>query len=577
MPKKLALRGALDTASLLGISAGAFASSPLAAHSPLFLAGSMLTSGAGAVALAWPRTKAWLDRADDNPREGFVLKSDPPLPNVTAENGVLIGYTKDGDRPVYVPYDLLMRHIALIGASGVGKTTLGLNILWQQISRGGGALFIDAKIDVDTRDMLGYMCRVLGRESDFYVLNVDDPDHSNTYNPILRGDADEVSSRLLNLMPSSENNAGADYYRNSAQHALTAIVAGLKAAKRLYTFEDLSILLQSAAALEELLTIIPAGVEKRALEVFLDKYRRVDPKTGVAAIDVNKMKDVLGGMAGRLALFAQGQFGKVFNTYSPDIILEDIILGNKILYVMLPTMGKGDAALNLGKMLMSDLRTAVKVAQGVPKVKRPWPPYCIFADEMGSYVMEGIRVLFEQARSAQIFMMPGFQAMGNLEKISPDFKDSVLQSTWNKVFFRFGARASGEEAAELLGKSIQHQYSLSQSENSGESSSATQATPQGSASEASSVAEGWREAEGYRVSPDKLSGLRVGECVLMIGAQVYHLSVPRLTTPIDKEKRGEQRKPEYSITPYRRNPKPIPEGWITLNLADRYEDFLQGA
>lgn len=575
MPKKLALRGALDTASLLGISAGVFASNPLAAHSPMFLAGSMLTAGAGAVSLAWPRTKAWLDRTDDNPREGFVLKSDPPLPDVTAENGVLIGYTKDGDRPVYVPYDLLMRHIALIGASGVGKTTLGLNIIWQQIARGGGALFIDAKIDVDTRDMLGYMCRVLGRESDFYVLNVDDPDHSNTYNPILRGDADEVSSRLLNLMPSSENNAGADYYRNSAQHALTAIVAGLKAAKRLYTFEDLSILLQSAAALEELLSIIPAGVEKRALEVFLDKYRRVDPRSGVAAIDVNKMKDVLGGMAGRLALFAQGQFGKVFNTYSPDILLENIILENKILYVMLPTMGKGDAALNLGKMLMSDLRTAVKVAQGVPKVKRPWPPYCIFADEMGSYVMEGIRVLFEQARSAQIFMMPGFQAMGNLEKISPDFKDSVLQSTWNKVFFRFGARASGEEAAELLGKSIQHQYSLSQSENSGESSSATQATPQGSASEASSVAEGWREAEGYRVSPDKLSGLRVGECVLMIGAQVYHLNVPRLTTPIDKEKRGEQRKAEYSITPYRRNPKPIPEGWVTLSLADRYEDFLQ--
>lgn len=574
MPKTLPLRGAFDTAALLGISAGVLAANPLFARSPAMLGAGAIGTLAGSIALAYPRMRAWLDRADDNPREGFVLRSDAPL-DVSPDEGVLIGYTKDTDQPIYVPYDLIMRHLALMGASGVGKTTLGMNILWQQMVRGGGAAFIDAKIDVDTRDALGYMARQCGREADFYVLNVDDPEHSNTYNPILKGDADEVASRLLNLMPSSEDSAGADYYRNSAQHALTAIVAGLKAAKLAYTFEDLSILLQSAAALENLLSRIPEGPERRALEVFLDKYRRVDQKTGIADIDVNKMKDVLGGMSGRLALFAQGKFGQVFNTYSPDIDLEDIILGNKILYVMLPTMGKDAAALNLGKMLMSDLRTAVYKVQGVPKVRRPWPPFCIFADEMGSYVMEGIRTLFEQARAAQIFMMPGFQAMGNLAKVSDEFADIIMQNTWSKVFFRFGARDSGEEAAELIGKTIQHQYSLSTSENTGESAAATQATPQGSTSDASSVAEGWREAEAYRVSPDKLSGLSIGECVLMIGARMYHLKVPRLTTPIDREKRGALRDPELSFAPYRRPVKPLPEGWEALDMASHYQDFLQ--
>src|SRR5690606_31813074 len=109
---------------------------------------------------------------------------------------------------------------------------LGEFLLWQQAVRGGGFIFIDAKLDAETRDRLGFMMQILGREDDFYVLNVDNPSNSNTYNPILRGDADEVASRLLNLLPSAENNPGADYYRQSANHALTVITGALKAARR---------------------------------------------------------------------------------------------------------------------------------------------------------------------------------------------------------------------------------------------------------------------------------------------------------------------------------------------------------
>ena len=196
------------------------------------------------------------------------------------------------------------------------------------------------------------MMELLGRSDDFYVLNVDKPENSNTYNPILRGDADEVASRLLNLLPSSENNPGADFYRQSANYALTVITGALKAAKRRYHFSDLAILLQSSRALSELERIVPAGTpERMSLQVFLDQFRKKS-KEGVQ-IDVDRVKQVLGGMSGRIATFAQGKFGKVFNTYAPEIDLTDIVVNNKCLYVMLPTMGKDQAALNLGKMVLS--------------------------------------------------------------------------------------------------------------------------------------------------------------------------------------------------------------------------------
>ena len=141
------------------------------------------------------------------------------------------------------------------------------------------------------------------------------------------------------------------------------------------------------------------------------------------------MKDTLGGMAGRIALFSQGKFGQVLNTCAPEIDLADILRTNKMLYVMLPTMAKDTAALNLGKMIVSDFRTAVARLQALPKQQRPWPPFIGALDEMGSYVMQGIARLFEQARSARVALLPGFQAFGNLREVSAEFADIIMQNT----------------------------------------------------------------------------------------------------------------------------------------------------
>lgn len=571
MPSKsrLSLLGARDAWALTGLSAGLSTALPSAAGLWPVAAGGLVAAAAGGAALALPRAMRRFDPVDEDAHEDFVLSSDTSL----EQPGPLIGYTTDTHTPIRIPYDLFMRHLALVGASGVGKTTLGMWLIWQQIVSGGGLTFIDAKLDVDTRDMLGYLARMAGREDDVYILNIGDPEHSNTYNPILNGSAFEVASRLMNLQPSAENNAGADHYRQSAFQALTTIIGALKAAKLRYHFTDLTILLQSAPAMEAVLRQVPPGEERMALEVFLDKYRRADNKGGGTTLDVNKMKDTLGGMAGRLSTFSQGSFGKIFNTYAPEIDLTEIIKGNKILYIMLPTMGMDTAALNVAKMALSDVRTAVAAVQALPKARRPWPPYMIFADEMGSYVMEGIARLFEQARSGRIAMLPGFQSFGNLRAVSPEFADIILQNTWSKALFRFGSSDSGEVAAEMIGKIRKYVYSISQSESEGASAQFLRAAPQSSESASGGMGESWREEQDYRVSPAHLAGLGIGQCILTIGSRTYHLKVPRITTPIDDEEEGDERDPALVFHPLRR-PTRVPDGERTLDLASRYASFL---
>lgn len=558
------LVGRKDAWALMGLGAGVAAANPWFAGNPLVLP-ALLAPAAGAAWLAHKSATEWLDRTDETKKEDFILPSDELFGEyASSRTGLRLGYTRDQSLPLDLWDQFLMRHTAIIGQSGVGKTTLGEYILWQQAARGGGFVFIDAKLDAATRDKLGFMMRALGREDDFYLLNVDQPENTNTYNPILKGDADEVASRLLNLLPSSENSPGADFYRQQAMYALTVLTGALKSAKRRYDFNDLAILLQSDRALESLLRLHMEPEVKMTLEVFLNQFRKAT-KTGTV-IDVEKVKNTLGGMSGRIAQFAQGKFGKVFNTYTPEIDLTDIVKNNKCLYVMLPTMGKDQAALNLGKMILSDLRTAVYNVQGLPKEARPTPPFLVFADEMGSYVMPGIARLFEQARSAQICMLPAFQTFANLRAVSPDFEDIIIGNTWNKIYFKFASKDSPETAAEIIGKTKKYIRSLSASENEGASSLNLRATPQGSASKSGGLSESWREQEEYRVTPDHLKSLGMGEAVVTSGSRVFHIKTPMLEFP--------RPVPVYKVNRYR---MAMPADELPLDLRDRYREFLMAA
>lgn len=556
--------GRKDAWALMGIGAGVAAASPWLAGNALALP-ALLGPAVGAAWFAHKRALEWLDRTDTESRENFILPSDETFGEfMPTQGGLRIGYTRDNAMPLDIEDNFLQRHTAIIGQSGVGKTTLGEYLLWQQVCRGGGYVFIDAKLDADTRDKLAFMMQLVGRADDFYVLNVDQPQNSHTYNPILKGDSDEVASRLLNLLPSAENSPGADFFRQQAMYALTVLTGALKSAKRRYNFNDLAILMQSDRALDSLMRLPMEDGVKMSLEVFLNQFRKKD-KNGTT-IDVDKVKNTLGGMSGRIAQFAQGKFGEVFNTYTPEIDLTDIVRNNKCLYVMLPTMGKDQAALNLGKMILSDLRTAVYNVQGLKKELRPKPPFLIFADEMGSYVMQGIARLFEQARSAGICMIPAFQTFANLRAISPDFEDIIIGNTWNKVFFKFASKDSPETAAEIMGKTKKYIRSLSVSENEGTSAQNLRATPQGSGSKSGGMSESWRESEEYRVTPEHLKSMGMGEAVVMSGPRVFHIKTPMLNFPSPV--------PEFKVSRHRVS---MPPDEIGLDLKDRYKEFLMAA
>lgn len=531
--RKIYPGGFADNLALSALSASA-----LATH-PAVLAGAtggVVGAGLAAAAGAWAAQRV----VSAGYRSVFDFSSvkinSDEVPNASPGEGVIIGYTVDTGEPVIVPWDDWMRHCLVVGQSGVGKTVFGEWVLAQQMAQGGGLLWIDGKLDPGNLDKLDAMCSWAGRRSDLLVINAGDAHFSNTYNPILYGTPSQVASRMLSLIPSSENNPGSDHYRQAANQGLTTLVGAIQRTGLAYNFMDLSILLQNQRALSMLENLVPPSDEAKELKLLLDQFKQTN-KDGVTSIDMKRLKELFGGIAGRLHTFGSGNFGHLTSTYSPDVNLYEAIRENKIVYVMLPTMGDREAASNFGKMMMGDLRSAIASVQALPQNERPWPPFLNFSDEFGSYVTQAADRPFEQGRSAQIVMMPAFQTMANLEAVSEELREMVLGNTWNKVFFKVGTDDTAQKIVELVGKERRVALTVSISGGSSVRRDASGSTPKdASGSDSFGLTERTEEVE--KVTTDMLKKLGKGEAIVTYGgSKVYHIRIPAVS--FDKEFLGE--------------------------------------
>lgn len=450
------------------------------------------------------------------------------LEDAAQVDGILLGYTVDGGRPVVVSWDDWMRHVFIVGQSGVGKTVLGEWVMFQQIVKGGGMLWIDGKLDAKNVQKLNAMCAWAGRRQDLEIINPGVPEMSDTYNPILYGDPDEVADRALSLIPSAENNPGADYFRQASKQGMTTLIGAIQATGMAYNFGDIALLLQNDKALEYLQSLIPRQREEWLhFALFLEQYKTPD-RNGQIRLDLKKLRDTFGGFGGRMHTFGTGNFGKITSSYTPGVNLFKSVTQNKITYLALPTMGKPEAASNFGKMAIGDFRTVVSQVQALPESQRPWPPYLGFFDEAGSYVTQAWSRIFEQSRSARLVMAPAIQTMANLEAIGEELREMVLGNTQIKIAFRLGTYDTAEQFANLFGTERVARLSVSMGKSGGLSGTAGTGHAQ-SLSRGVSAAYSESQEEVHRVSINDLRGLEKGECIVQIaGRHTYHVKIPQI-------------------------------------------------
>src|SRR5690606_8013239 len=86
------------------------------------------------------------------------------------------------------------------------------------------------------------------------------------------------------------------------------------------------------------------------------------------------------------------------------------------------------------------------------------------------------------------------------------------------------------------------------------------------ASKGGGMSQSWRESEEYRVNPEHLKRMGMGEVCIISGSRLFHAKTPMLNFP--------KPVPEYKVA---RRPTFVPPDEKCMNLQDRYRQFLVAA
>lgn len=236
-----------------------------------------------------------------------------------------------------------------------------LSTVHKHVAAGAGWLMFDSTLDPGHLEAVRQLVAESGRAAQLLELDLDTRDQPRSIG-ILDGEPADIAATLVSLLPPVPAGCvGAEFFHTSAYYALDVLVAATQAAGLPVRLRDLAELLQSAEAIRALEARVPHGASAYArLQGFLDMFRTAPP---AGTVDVLKLKGVLGGMAGRIAQYAQGRFSIIFDSDNPDIRLDDVVRNSSMLYVRLPA---GDAlAQQVSRVISAAVSNALERA-GAP-------------------------------------------------------------------------------------------------------------------------------------------------------------------------------------------------------------------
>jgi intracellular multiplication protein IcmO len=356
----------------------------------------------------------------------FSRKASPP------QKGMLVGTRCRGGQPIVLDDSVLRSHVALSGRGGVGRSRLLKQVLTQQTVDGRGWVHIDPSGDERLRDHLASVAHAAGRADEFYVLDLVDPDNSNTYDILRGGTAESRAHRVLTLFP-----VGANPYSRRLGGYLTVLFSAIDATGKSAGLLEVAQLLMSLgtpAVREQLLAAIPEGHPAgAALVAALDELAQ-------DGLPEQRLKNLGGGAAGRLTLLGTLKCSNIFNNAQPEIDFEDVLTHGKMCLVRLSPMHKDTVVLNLARMVLQDVCSAIPARAGLPGNERA--PFLVAMDSFPGYgLSESLTAplsdaTWSQARGMNVSLIPVVDS-GNWDQVHDAYRtDGLTGNTFTKVYFQ---------------------------------------------------------------------------------------------------------------------------------------------
>ncbi len=389
------------------------------------------------------RSRGWLSAAELLPVLGWPLGSEPihgvelgaarrlPAPRGLARDGRHLFLASDayGERPVALTAEAAKHHVAVLGGTGVGKSTLLARGILDDLEHGYGGVVIDPKADlvaeVLDRVPKQHAERVVvldpasgGPVPGLDLLGVGDPD--------LR--ADVVLGAL-----------GAIFHDSWGVRTDTYLRLGLR------TLSELP----HPVVTDWLRLFTDPGFRRAAVARLRDPLLVAAWQSYQALSTAEQNQHIAAPMSKVISLLSRPAVRAVLAQQRPKLDIAKLLAERKWLLVSLApgTLGEPAARL-LGAVLTYAVWTAVEGRSALPPAERQ--PVFLYLDELQSLssLPFGLEYLFERARGLGCGVTVATQALGRL----PDsVRQSLLGNVGTLVSFRLGYDEAARVARDLPG------------------------------------------------------------------------------------------------------------------------------
>jgi hypothetical protein len=344
---------------------------------------------------------------------------------------IFIGRDNRGERPVALSPEAARHHMAVVGPTGSGKSSLIGRSILSDIRQGFGGVVIDPKSDL-IEDLLR---RVDPRDADrIVVIDPADSRPSPALDVLGVGDPDLRSDVLLGALSAlfkSSTGIRTEVYGRLALRTLAEVPNA--------TLADMGRLFADAS------------FRRQAIARVSDPYVRSQWAAFENLSTAAQVEHVQSPMSKVTALVSRRAIRAVLASPQATIDVGQLLAARKWLFVSLAPGRIGEpAARLLGAILMYEVWSAIEARSAIPANKRH--PLFIYLDELTTVAAlpVGLEALLERSRGLGAGMTVGVQS---LARIPDGTRAALLGNAATLVTFRAGADEAKRLAREMPGLS----------------------------------------------------------------------------------------------------------------------------
>ena len=403
--------------------------------------------------------------------------------------------TTPGKKPIFLPDN--SKHVFVCGTTGSGKTVAVSNFIKSAIDKNYPALIVDGKGDIGEGSILDITMR-LARPTNkkVYVINLNDPKHSDRYNPFRNASPTIVKDMLINMTNWSE-----EHYKLNTERYLQRVVMLICKFNAPLSFKNII----KAISIDNFI--------KMSLELLkLEKITKADHQEN---LDIAKASGKIAESAtARFATIQESELGVIFDKNGIDIYsaFEENAI---ILFVLNPLIYPEISPL-IGRLILIDSKKAVSELFGSKK-----RTFFIF-DEIATYASTALLDIVNKCRSANVTCVLATQSLSDLDSTNGTFfKEQIVENCNNYIVLRQNSSINAEHWANILGtrNTLEVTYQLEQRNLN------TSQTGFGSA----------RRVREYLYHPDDIKNLQTGKGIYLSKDSSYNSKININKLVLDRE------------------------------------------